>query len=89
MATRRVEEAQSLRIELVTQSRKSLGVENVTTLRTIANLSTTYIEQGNYKKVEELCSEVLQIRQRMLPAGYADTVRSIVNLSAVLVHQGR
>ena len=66
-----------------------LGQEHSDTLRSIANLASTFRNQGRWKEAEELEVQVLETRKRVLGLKHPDTLSSIANLASTFRNQGR
>ena len=52
------------------------------TLTSIANLASTYRNQGQWKKAEELDMQAMEIRKKVLGAEHPDTLTSMANLAS-------
>jgi len=61
-------------------SLRVLREEYLDTLTSIANLASTFWNQGRWKEAEELEVQVMEISLRVLREEYLDTLTSIVNL---------
>ncbi|OCK72871.1 hypothetical protein K432DRAFT_38395 [Lepidopterella palustris CBS 459.81] len=48
----------------------------------MANLASTYIDQGRWKEAEELDVQVMETRKRVLGEGHPDTLTSMANLAS-------
>ena len=68
---------------------RRLGEEHPDTLSSMANLSTTYWNQGQWKEAEELEVQVMQISLRVLGEEHPSTLTSMANLAATYRNQGR
>jgi hypothetical protein len=66
-------------------SKKVLGDEHPNTLTSMANLASTYWNQGRWKEAEELQVLVTEARKSVLGEGHPDTLTSMVNLAYTLV----
>ncbi len=82
LATRRYE--QSLRIR-----RRYLDGDDRQVLASIADLASTYWNQGRWKEAEELEVQVMETSLRVLGAEHPDTLSSIANLASTYWNQGR
>ena len=67
--------------------KKVLGAEHPDTLTSIANLASTFWNQGRWKEAEGLEVQVMEIRKRVLGAEHPDTLTSINNLAFTLKSQ--
>src|SRR5262249_57125291 len=65
------------------------GREHPVTLTGINNLSALYRGLGDYKKAQQLCLQVLQIRERVLGSKHPDTAQSVNNLAWLNQEQGK
>jgi tetratricopeptide (TPR) repeat protein len=65
-----------------------LGNEHPETLRSLANLSLVYREQGRHGEAESLLLEILEARKRALGENNPDTVRILYELARVAALQG-
>jgi hypothetical protein len=68
-------------------SKKVLGDEHPNTLTSMANLASTYWNQGRWKEAEELQVLVTEARKSVLGEGHPDTLTSMVNLAYTLRSQ--
>ena len=59
------------------------------TLISIANLASTYWNQGRWKEAEELQVQVMETTKRVLGVEHPDTLISITNLASTYWNQGR
>ena len=70
-------------------TKRVLGEEHPNTLNSIANLASTYWNQGCWKEAEELEIRVIEIRKRVLGEEHPNTLNSIANLASIYWNQGR
>src|SRR6266516_3644333 len=63
--------------------------EHPNTLTSMANLASTYREQGRWTEAEELQVQVMEIRKRVLGQEHPDTLTSMSNLASTYREQGR
>ena len=63
-------------------SSRVLGAEHPDTLTGMANLASTYRNQGLWKEAEELFVQVIETRKRVLGAEHPDTLTSMNNLAS-------
>ena len=66
-----------------------LGEEHSDTLTSMANLASTYWNQGWWKEAEELEVQVMPTRKRVLGEEHPDTLTSMGNLALTYRDQGR
>ena len=72
----------------VTDMRKKvLGAEHPHTLQSMANLASTYFDQGNLKEAEQLEVQVLYMRKKVLGTEHPHTLRSMENLARTYLSQ--
>jgi len=57
-----------------------LGTKHPSTLISMANLASTYRNQGRWREAEELEVQVIETSLRVLGAEHPDTLTSIYNL---------
>jgi hypothetical protein len=69
--------------------KKLLGAEHPDTLISVANLATTYWNQGRWNEAEQLDIQVMDMRKKLLGAEHPDTLRSMANLASTYQIQGR
>ena len=74
---------------LYAQNQKVLGLEHPSTLTSMANLASTYRNQGRWKEAEELEVQVMETRKRVLGLEHPDTLTSMANLASTYRNQGR
>jgi hypothetical protein len=55
----------------------------------MANLASTYRNQGRWKEAEELEVQVMETRKRVLGQGHPSTLSSMGNLALIYRNQGR
>jgi hypothetical protein len=80
----RWKEAKELEVQVMETSSRVLGDEHLSTLTIIANLASTYRDQGWWKKTKKLFVQVMETRKRVLRDKYPDTLKSINNLTFTL-----
>jgi Tetratricopeptide repeat len=72
------------------ETRKAiLGPEHPDTLTSMANLASTYQNQGRWVEAEKLQVQVMEIRRTVLGPEHPSTLTSIWNLSHIWKQQGR
>jgi tetratricopeptide (TPR) repeat protein len=69
--------------------RRVLGPENPDTLTSMANLASTYRNQGRWTEAEKLNVQVMEIRKIVLGPEHPDTLTSMANLASTYRNQGR
>ena len=69
--------------------KKVLGQEHPDTLTSMANLASTFWNQGRWKEAEELQAKELQICSKVLGTEHPDTLTSMNNLAFTWRKQGR
>jgi len=71
------------------QKKAVLGEEHPDTLTSMANLASTYSNQGRWKEAEELGVGVMKTTKRVLGEEHPDTLTSMANLASTYWNQGR
>jgi hypothetical protein len=66
-----------------------LGVDHPDTLTSMANLASTYRNQGRWKEAEQLQAKELEICKRVLGVDHPDTLISMANLALIFRGQGQ
>src|SRR4051812_2272258 len=75
---------------MVMETRKRvLGQEHPSTLTSMANLASTYRNQGRWKEAEELDVKAMETRKRVLGQEHPDTLTSMANLAYTYKSQDR
>ncbi len=69
--------------------KKILGLERPDALSSIANLASTFWNQGRWKEAEELEVQVMETRKRVLGLKHPSTLTSMANLASTYRNQGR
>ncbi len=59
-----------------------LGANHPDTLTNMANLASTYKNQGRWKEAEKLDVQVMEIRKTKFGANYPDMLTNIANLAS-------
>ena len=75
--------------ESTTCGKKVLREEHPDTLISIANLVSTYRNQGRWKEAESLEVQVVEMRKRVVGEEHPGTLRIMGNLSTAYRNQGR
>jgi hypothetical protein len=70
-------------------SQRVLGEEHSDTLISMANLATTYSNQGRWTEAEKIEVQVLETSRRVLGEKHPDTLISMANLASTYRDQGR
>jgi hypothetical protein len=55
----------------------------------MANLASTFWNQGRWKEADELEVQVMETKKKVLGLKHSDTLTSIANLASTLWNQGR
>ncbi|RYC81052.1 hypothetical protein BFJ63_vAg16063 [Fusarium oxysporum f. sp. narcissi] len=58
-----------------------LGLDHLSTLNSMANLASTYRNQGRWEEAEKLDTELMETRKAKLGVDHPDTLASIANLA--------
>ena len=69
-------------MQVIETSSRVLREEHPSTLTSIANLASTYSNQGRWKEAEELEVQVLETFKRVLREKNPSTLTSIANLAS-------
>ncbi|RYO85585.1 hypothetical protein DL764_009145 [Monosporascus ibericus] len=69
--------------------REVLGEKHPDTIRSMADLATTYHQQGRYDKAEPIKIEALELRREVLGEKHPDTIWSMAELATTYNAQGR
>ncbi|KAF6787063.1 Kinesin light chain 5, partial [Colletotrichum sojae] len=75
--------------QAVTIRTEILGQEHPSTLTSMANLASTFWNQGRWKEAEELDVRVMETSLRVLGEEHPDTLTSMNNLASTFWNQGR
>ena len=70
-------------------SKVKLGADHPDTLTRMANLASTYKNQGRWEEAEKLHMQVMETSRTKLRADYPDTLTSMANLAFTWRCQGR
>ena len=83
-------EAASTRLSVALDlERNTLGVEHPDTLGSMANLASTYRNQGRWDEAEKLEVQVMKTSLRVLKEEHPSTLTSMANLALTYWNQGR
>ena len=85
----RFNEAEGYFAEVMETRKRVLGQEHPSTLISIANLASTYQNQGCWKEAEDLDVQVMETSLRVLGQEHPDTLIRIANLALTYRNQGR
>jgi hypothetical protein len=66
-----------------------LGSDHPDTLTSMANLASTYRNQGRWDEAEKLQVDVMNARKAKLGSDHPDTLTSMANLASTYWNQGR
>jgi tetratricopeptide (TPR) repeat protein len=81
--------AEKMNQQAIEGYKKALGAEHPSTLSSMANLASTYWNQGRWKEAEELDVQVLETSKRVLGVEHPDTLINMANLASTYRNQGR
>ncbi|KFA69653.1 hypothetical protein S40285_04030 [Stachybotrys chlorohalonatus IBT 40285] len=81
--------AETLLVKAVDAREWLLGAEHPFTLTSMANLASTFRNQGRWKEAELLEVKVMETKQRVLGEEHPDTLTSMGNLASTFRNQGR
>jgi hypothetical protein len=74
---------------MIETSSRVLGAEHPDMLTSMANLASTFWNQGQWKEAEELQVRLVETRKRVLGEEHPDTLISIAHLALTYRNQGR
>jgi hypothetical protein len=77
---RRWKEAEELDVQVTKTSKKVLGQGHFSTLVNMANLASTYRNQGRGKEAEELQLQAMETSKKVLGQEHPSTLYSMANL---------
>ena len=81
--------AEQLEDRVLDMRKKLLGAEHPDTLTSMANLASTYMNQGRWSEAEQLDIQVMDTRKKILGAEHPHTLTSMANLASTYWNQGR
>ncbi|KAH8708390.1 kinesin light chain [Phaeosphaeriaceae sp. PMI808] len=81
--------SEELFVHVMEMRKRVLGDEHPDTLTSMANLASTYRNQGRWKEAEELEVQVIETSARVLGDEHPDTLTSMANLASTYRNQGR
>ena len=70
-------------------TKKLVGAEHPDTLISMANLGSTYRDQGRWNEAEQLQIQVMDMTKKIFGADHPDTLTSMENLACTYRDQGR
>ena len=76
-------------MQVMESSSRVLGREHPSTLTSMANLASTFWNQGRWKEAEELEVQVMETRKRVLGLEHPSTLTSMAKLASTYWNQGR
>jgi hypothetical protein len=76
-------------VQVIETRKRVLNNRHPNTLSSIANLASTYRNQGRLREAEELEVQVIETRKRVLSNEHPNTLISIGNLASTYRNQGR
>jgi hypothetical protein len=68
-------------MQVMEMSKKKLGADHPDTLTSMANLASTYRNQGRWDAAKELFVQVMETSKKKLGADHPDTLTSMNNLA--------
>ncbi|KAL2142256.1 hypothetical protein VTI28DRAFT_1393 [Corynascus sepedonium] len=83
------ETRERLQLEAVTLREEVAGSDHPDTLTSMANLASTYRNQGRWEEAEQLGMHVLETRKTKLGANHPDTLASMNNLAFIWKYMAR
>jgi hypothetical protein len=69
-------------VQVIEIFKTMLGAEHASTLTSMANLASTYGNQGRWNEAEKLEMQVIETRKAVLGAEHPSTLSSIANLAS-------
>ena len=76
-------------MQVMKTKKRVLEVEHPNTLSSMANLTSTYRNQGRWNETEELEVQMMKTRKRMLETEHPNRLSSMTNLALTYGEQGR
>jgi Flp pilus assembly protein TadD len=76
-------------VQVMETFKTKLGADHPSTLTSMANLASTYSNQGRWEDAEKLELQVMETRKTKLGADYPDTLGIMNNLAFTWKAQGR
>ncbi|KAF2176207.1 hypothetical protein K469DRAFT_607960, partial [Zopfia rhizophila CBS 207.26] len=84
-----ISSAEKKSVQVMKASARVLGPEHPHTLTNMANLASTYRNQGQWKEAEELFVQVMETSARVLGLEHPDTLTGMANLARTWKSQSR
>jgi len=81
--------AEKLEDQVMDMRKKLLGKEHPSTLKSMANLASTYHKQGRWNEAEQLEIQVMDLMKKLFGAEHLSTLNSMANLARTYRKQGR
>ncbi|KAI0398797.1 P-loop containing nucleoside triphosphate hydrolase protein [Xylaria palmicola] len=81
--------AEMLDVQVIETRKTVLGPEHPNTLNSMANLASTYRNQGRWKEAETLEVQVIETQKTVLGPEHPNTLNSMANLASTYSNQGR
>lgn len=81
-------EAEELHVQVIEMATRTLGREHPSTLRNMAGLGWTHMEQGRWKEAEKSVVQVMKTSARVLGQEQLDTLRCMDELVSVYREHG-
>ncbi|KAH8655573.1 hypothetical protein BX600DRAFT_384999, partial [Xylariales sp. PMI_506] len=72
---------EKLFVQVMETRKTKLGADHPDTLTSIANLASTYWNQGRWQEAEKLDVQVMETRKTKLGDNHPDTLTSMANLA--------
>ncbi|KAI2483772.1 AAA superfamily ATPase [Pyrenophora tritici-repentis] len=87
--TQLLQEAEELFVQVMETRKTKLAADHPDTLNSMANLASTYRNQGRWDDAEKLFMQVMEASKTKLGADHPDTLTSMANLASTYMNQGR
>ncbi|KAI2863719.1 hypothetical protein CBS13152_11227 [Aspergillus niger] len=81
--------AEQLQVQVMETRKIKLGEDHPNTLTSMANLASTYRNQGRWEKAEQLEVQVMEMRKIKLGEDHPGTLASMANLALTFWNQGQ
>jgi hypothetical protein len=85
----RSREDEEISVKVLELRREVLGEKHPDTIRSMADLATTYHQQGRSGEAEEIDVKVLELRREVLGEKHPDSIESMASLATTYHQQGR
>jgi hypothetical protein len=76
-------------VQVIKIKKKLLGQEHPNTLTSIANLTLTFWNQGQWKEARKLEVQIAETRKKVLRQEHPDILTSMINLASTYNNQRR